>query len=1045
MADNFQTTFQVLVQGLSQAQKYAQALNAIANAQGKVVASAQGINSNMPKITSGLTYLDQAGNKVTRTVATVNGQLVEMATHVDSTGKKSLNAAQQVDSLTRSWGLLTRVMIGSLIARGVGLVISSLKEGMQTAMEFNLRVGEIQTISQNVSVSTDQWTQSIRRLSDTYGQGLLDTAEGMYQTISNQTARGVEATYFLAEAQKFAVISVTDTANAVELLSGSLNAYGESADKADEYSAILFKTIELGRLRAEDISNSLGRVTSVASQLNVPMAEVSATLATMTRQGVKANEAMTYLRNIFQKLIRPSDHMKEIFKQWGVASGAAAIKTFGFVDVMQKLNAIADESGDPVTELGDQWQRIRSIVGALSLKNSKDWLNDVEAISNASDDAAEALKRMQATPAYQLNKELTQIKNMFTVDLGNEIIKTFAAINASGLDFSDTLKEILTAGLRLGAFTVVIVGLTAAFVRLRAASTAAFASNPALWAILAASAAYEVTTAFWEMQEGITDASDASIAASQEFFGEIRKNAINMSTDVGDATQKMLDRQITEFDQASAKLRGIFNEYQSLADTQRDIAAALYESTQKYGTPLQKMIGAQREFEKQKSYGLKLIKEGDYEEALKVAKVLQSIADSMQKTGRLPFSPALSIPSLPPGASEFRNGLPAEMLQKQYQQQTEQFLRQMQAKAMEQGDFTQVTPGTLKGRMEEFDQAKEKVGDFTNKIKDQTARLAEYRTNAVEYARQIKEAFDRMTAKTGVLDQNMLAPTAGNGWTFPAGFQDQVKNFSAAQKTLTDLFAAQAKSGQGFTVEQAEQIRVTVLQLVASNAALQAMGANLNAVSGWPKELEGMLKGMAEAANYFVQQSQAAQTGESKLKELANMLPNAANAVDNIYTSILLAEGGWEGFGATGKQKLDTLNLLMNDLNTKLWAFLETANNAYVNGPTPPLATYPGSAGKVTGGLIKRFAAGGSVGSDSIAAMLSPGEFVTNRASTRKFLPLLSAMNSGSTRMASGGAVTNNVGDVNVTVQGGDTSEATVRQIGNALRRELKRGNIRLS
>jgi len=1043
--DNFQTTFQVLVQGLGQAQKYAQALTAIANAQARAVSTAQGVNATMPKITSGLTYLDQAGNKVTRTVATVNGKLVEMSTHVDSTGKKTQTAAQQVDSLTKSWGLLARVMVGSLIARGIGTLISGLREGMQTAMEFNLRVGEIQTISQNVSVSTDQWTTSIRRLSDAYGQSLLDTVEGVYQTISNQTAHGVEATYFMTEAQKFAVIAVTDTANSVELLSGALNAYGESADKADEYSAVLFKTIELGRLRAEEIANSMGRVNSVAAQLGVPFEEVGATLATMTRQGVKVNEAMTYLRNIFQKLIRPSDHMKEIFKEWGVASGAAAIKTYGFVDVMQKLNKIADESGDPVTELGDQWQRIRSIVGALSLKNSKDWLADVHAISNASDDAAEALKRMMDTPAFQLNKELNEIKNIFTVDLGNELIKTFAAINATGLDFSETLKEILTAGLRLGTFTVVIVGLTAAFTRLRAASTAVFASNPALWAVLAASAAYEVTTAFWEMQEGITASSEESWAAATQYFEGIRTAAINMSTTVGEAVTAVIAKNAQEFDQASAALRALFNEYESMADIQRKITDAIYESAQKSASPVQKLINAQNEFEKKKAYGLELIKEGELEEALKVAKAMQSIADNMQKTGRVPYSPNLNL-NLPPGSYEFRNGIPAAAVHQQTQRQADQFLQQLRAKATEEGDFTSLTPGQLKGKMDEYDAARQKLDSFTEQVKTNTEKLAEYRKNAVAYATQIKEAFDRMVTSpggTGILDENKLGPTAGNGWTFPTGFKDEVKKFSDAQRQLSELFANQQKSGQAFTAEQAEQVKVAVLQLVTSNSTLQAMGANLSALKGWPQELSGMLKGMAEAATYFVEQSKAAETGEQKLADLAKALPNAATAVDNIYTGILKAKGGWAGFGSTGAEAIGTVSRMMDELTRKLNAFIESANNASRN--IPVAAPNTRTPGTVTGGLIKRFATGGHVGGDTVAAMLSPGEFVTNRAASRKFLPLLSAINSGSTRMASGGAVTNNVGDVNVTVQGGNTSEATVRQIGNALRRELKRGNIRLS
>ena len=46
------------------------------------------------------------------------------------------------------------------------------------------------------------------------------------------------------------------------------------------------------------------------------------------------------------------------------------------------------------------------------------------------------------------------------------------------------------------------------------------------------------------------------------------------------------------------------------------------------------------------------------------------------------------------------------------------------------------------------------------------------------------------------------------------------------------------------------------------------------------------------------------------------------------------------------------------------------------------------------GGLVPRYMAnGGSVGSDTVPAMLSPGEFVMNRAATKEFGPALAAMN----------------------------------------------------
>ena len=65
---------------------------------------------------------------------------------------------------------------------------------------------------------------------------------------------------------------------------------------------------------------------------------------------------------------------------------------------------------------------------------------------------------------------------------------------------------------------------------------------------------------------------------------------------------------------------------------------------------------------------------------------------------------------------------------------------------------------------------------------------------------------------------------------------------------------------------------------------------------------------------------------------------------------------------------------------------------------------------------------------------------------TASLSPQLTAMNSGAANFNSGGQVSNtNVGDINVSVNGGDTSERTVRNIASSLRREIKRGTVRLN
>lgn len=104
------------------------------------------------------------------------------------------------------------------------------------------------------------------------------------------------------------------------------------------------------------------------------------------------------------------------------------------------------------------------------------------------------------------------------------------------------------------------------------------------------------------------------------------------------------------------------------------------------------------------------------------------------------------------------------------------------------------------------------------------------------------------------------------------------------------------------------------------------------------------------------------------------------------------------------------------------------------------------SGGSVRASTGGRFFASGGRGTDTVSAMLTPGEFVVNAKSARNFFPQLQAINAGQNPVfrEQGGSVTN-IGDVNVTLQGGEGPPAqTIREIGNGLRRELRRKTVRL-
>jgi hypothetical protein len=94
-------------------------------------------------------------------------------------------------------------------------------------------------------------------------------------------------------------------------------------------------------------------------------------------------------------------------------------------------------------------------------------------------------------------------------------------------------------------------------------------------------------------------------------------------------------------------------------------------------------------------------------------------------------------------------------------------------------------------------------------------------------------------------------------------------------------------------------------------------------------------------------------------------------------------------------------------------------------------------------GPLFRAAGGFARGTDTIPAMLSPGEFVVNDRASRRFSSQLIAMNAGVQPVyrQEGGPIVNNtvnVGDINV--NGTANPDDTARRVVSQLRREFRRG-----
>jgi hypothetical protein len=209
-------------------------------------------------------------------------------------------------------------------------------------------------------------------------------------------------------------------------------------------------------------------------------------------------------------------------------------------------------------------------------------------------------------------------------------------------------------------------------------------------------------------------------------------------------------------------------------------------------------------------------------------------------------------------------------------------------------------------------------------------------------------------------------------------------------------------------------------------------------------EKRGGSRELSEAMNFAYQMIRNPKIDKDDVNQLSRMMSS---------------DDTRSGFGPLGgRERLDVQGLELNILHDITHLFqdqakapqspsLEEQENAErVRGYVPPndqgSLLLNSSINNCTGGVLYQ-ADGGPSGTDTIPAMLSPGEMVINAASSQKFFSQLTAMNAGIQPVSQGtSGSTTNIGDINVTVNGGPTGQQTARTIAAELRRELRRGTV---
>jgi TP901 family phage tail tape measure protein len=385
----------------------------------------------------------------------------------NDTGEAVRKAHDQMKGWTVTWETLTRVVMTQAIVRALSQIRDLLREAVDEALKFSTRISEIQTIAPKIDRNFQSLGGEVANLSKRFNFPLPDTAEALYQTISDQFTTAAERQDILTAAGKLAKVGVMDLNQAVSLLTGTLNAYGMQSSQAEVVAAKFFKTVELGRMRGEELVPVIGRLVPIASEMGISLDEVNAAMVALTIGGMKVPEAATSLRSAMAALIKPSQDLQKELKNLGYESGPAMVHALGLQGALLQMKESANED---VAVLAKLIRNIRAYNaesrlagdGAVKVAEAMKAMTD----TNLAQTFDDIFTTFTSTDAQQYMAELNKFKVTLVSEVGPELVKFLgelmkAAGGAEGL--AAAIKGLAQTATTLAEPLGIAAGALAAF------------------------------------------------------------------------------------------------------------------------------------------------------------------------------------------------------------------------------------------------------------------------------------------------------------------------------------------------------------------------------------------------------------------------------------------------------------------------------------------------------------------------------------------------------------------------------------------------------
>lgn len=365
---------------------------------------------------------------------------------------------------------------------GAGLAgFAMLAPAVEESGKLSKAIADIATEADLAIFPQEKMRDIAEDLGVKFGLLPVDEAKAMYKAVAMGANDATKATNLLTGASLLADAGGSDLETTMQALGGTLNAYGKDFNQATDVSDIFFTAMKDGNMKVGDLAASIGRITSSAAGLNIPLDQVTGAVAVMTNKGVAAAEAVSGLKEALANVVHPSADAKAEAARLGIKFNQAEVRAKGLAGFLHEITSSSKYTAESMSKLFTSVEGSNAIVQITSNNMSafdgvmKDMGTRAGATQKGFDIMNETLdmqeKKFSASKAVALGMIGQAIEPMAIafMKLVNGVLKAFTQIPKPIVTFlakmflvvSTVLTVVGAAIAAKAAFVMLLIGLKA--------------------------------------------------------------------------------------------------------------------------------------------------------------------------------------------------------------------------------------------------------------------------------------------------------------------------------------------------------------------------------------------------------------------------------------------------------------------------------------------------------------------------------------------------------------------------------------------------------